>query len=72
MKISTQAQLEEWIKKLSLIEITSLTTLNLWNTQVADVTPLAALTSLTTLNLSNTQVADVTPLAALTSLRIYR
>ena len=46
MKISTQAQLEEWIKKLSLIEITSLTTLNLWNTQVADVTPLAALTSL--------------------------
>ena len=46
MKISTQAQLEEWIKKLSLIEITSLTTLDLSNTRVADVTPLAALTSL--------------------------
>jgi internalin A len=72
MKIKTQAQLEKWIATLSSTEIVSLTTLDLWNTQVADLTPLAALTSLTTLYLSNTQVADLTPLAALTSLRIYR
>ena len=71
-KIITQEELCKWIAGLTEAKKASLTTLDLRNTQVADVTPLAALTSLTTLDLWNTQVADVTPLAAITSLRIYR
>ena len=43
--------------------------LNLMNTLVGDVTPLAGLTSLQRLDLDGTQVVDVTPLAGLTSLQ---
>ena len=41
---------------------------DLYNTQFADVSPLAELKNLEWLNLSNTQVADVTPLAELKKL----
>ena len=47
MKIKTQADLEVWIAKLTAEEKNNLTTLDLWNTQVTDVTPLAALVNLT-------------------------
>ena len=66
------ADLEVWIAKLTAEEKNNLTTLNLWNTPVTDVTPLAALVNLTTLYLWNMQVTDVTPLAALVNLTIYR
>ena len=72
MKIKTQADLEVWIAELTAGEKNNLTTLDLRNTQVTDVTPLAALVNLTTLYLSHTQVTDVTPLAALVNLTIYR
>ncbi len=43
--------------------------LDLDNTQVADITPLAGLTALQALGLGSTQVADITPLAGLTALQ---
>ncbi|MEH1987503.1 leucine-rich repeat domain-containing protein [Nostoc sp.] len=52
--------------------MTNLTELNLWETQVSDVSPLANLTNLTQLNLRRTQVSDVSPLANLTNLKIYQ
>ena len=45
-----------------------MTWLNLNDTAVSDVSPLAALTQLTWLNLPHTAVSDVSPLAALTQL----
>jgi len=42
--------------------------LDLSNTGVSDLTPLAGLTSLTTLSLNSTDVSDLTPLAGLTGL----
>jgi hypothetical protein len=49
-------------------EAATVTDLDLRNTEVADVTPLAGLTNLTYLDLEGTRVADVTPLAGLTNL----
>jgi predicted MPP superfamily phosphohydrolase len=51
-----------------LSNLTSLTTLFLWRTQVNDISALANLTSLTTLHLGGTQVSDISALANLTSL----
>jgi hypothetical protein len=48
--------------------LTHVTTLDLSNTKVSDLSPLAGLTKLSTLNLSNTQVSDLSPLAGLTEL----
>ena len=44
--------------------------LDLRNTPVSDVAPLAALTGLQNLDLRNTPVSDVAPLAALTVLQV--
>lgn len=47
-----------------------LTLLDLTNTQVADLTPIAPLTALQDLWLNSTPVADLTPLARLTALQV--
>ena len=72
MNITDQKSLIAAISKMSDEEKLNLTALDLGNTQVSDVTPLAELKNLTTLYLWNTQVTDVTPLAALVNLTIYR
>lgn len=60
----------EGISSLKGIEsLSALQSLNLWNTQVSDLTPLVPLTNLQTLNLWRTRVSDLTPLAPLTSLQ---
>lgn len=51
-------------------EIENLRHLDLQETQISDLTPLAALRTLEILNLKGTQVADLTPLATLTTLRL--
>ncbi len=48
--------------------LTALTALNLWGTQVSDVSALSGLTALTSLDLSFTQVSDVSALSGLTKL----
>ena len=50
-------------------KLTGLRSLNLSNSQVADIGPLKELKALQTLNLSSTKVADVAPLKALTALQ---
>jgi GTPase SAR1 family protein len=52
----------------TIASLTSLTTLNLSDSQVSDISPLASLTSLTALDLSDNQLSDISPLASLTSL----
>jgi len=52
----------------SIAELTELRDLDLNNTQVSDIAPLAALTRLNALSLNDTQVSDIAPLAALTRL----
>ena len=52
-----------------LTNLFNLDTLNLRETPVADISPLAALTNLQILSLSETPVADLLPLAALTNLQ---
>ena len=49
--------------------LTALTALNLWGTQVSDVSALSGLTKLTSLNLGETQVSDVSALSGLTALK---
>ena len=46
----------------------ALTEIFLTNTQVSDITSLAAMTGMTRLDLANTQVSDITPLAAMTGM----
>lgn len=48
--------------------LTSVTQLNLSNSDVADLTPIAGLTQLTSLQLSRTNVTDFAPIAGLTNL----
>ena len=50
--------------------LTKLMRLDLHETQVSDLAPLASLTDLEWLNLENTQVSDLTPLASLTNLEV--
>lgn len=52
----------------SIAELTELRVLDLSNTQVSDIAPLATLTQLTRLLLDNTQVSDIASLATLTQL----
>ena len=42
--------------------------LDLYETQISDITPLQSLTNLTGLNLENNQISDITPLQSLTNL----
>ena len=49
---------------LDVADLIALQSLNLRNTQVSDLAPLAALTSLQSLVLSFNQVSDLAPLAA--------
>jgi Leucine-rich repeat (LRR) protein len=60
----------EALKRLpdSIAKLTTLTYLDLTNTQVSDLTPIAQLTALTYLDLTSTQVSDLTPIAQLTTL----
>jgi predicted MPP superfamily phosphohydrolase len=51
-----------------LSSLTSLTRLNLWGTQVSDISVLSNLTSLTSLDLRKTQVSDISVLVNLTNL----
>jgi hypothetical protein len=51
-----------------LVQLTGLTSLHLWRTQVSDLNPLVRLTALARLNLGVTQVTDLAPLAGLTAL----
>ena len=51
-----------------LSKMVGLRTLDLYNNQIADVTPLAGLTALTSLRLGNNQIENVTPLDGLTAL----
>ena len=46
----------------------NLTTLDLWNNQITELTSLSALTNLTALDLGRNQITDITPLSALTNL----
>lgn len=50
-------------------DLTGLQILNLSNTQITDLAPLAGLTGLQSLNLNSTMIADVTPLEKLKGLR---
>lgn len=51
-----------------LVDLGSVTELDLYHTSVSDLTPLSGLKQLTTLNLSFTDVSDLTPLSELTQL----
>lgn len=61
----------EWGGELphSICILTGLESLNLWGSQVSDLTPLRGLTVLKSLNLSGTQVRDLTPLRGLAVLK---
>ena len=48
--------------------LTALKSLDLWEAQVCDLTPLSGLTALKSLKLDDTQVSDLTPLSGLTAL----
>src|SRR4028118_1628679 len=48
--------------------LSSLTELDLENSQIGDIKPLASLTNLTLLNLGYNQISDIKPLASLTNL----
>lgn len=50
--------------------LTALSTLDLDNTQIADLKPIAGLTALTELSLSKTQITDLSPIAGLTTLKL--
>ena len=50
--------------------LTTITSLDLNNTQIADLSPIAGLTGLSSLLLSNTQIADLSPIAGLTALDV--
>ena len=52
-----------------IADLPDLAWLDLDNTKVAELTPLASLTALLAIRLDNTQVADLTPLAHLTALQ---
>ncbi len=52
-----------------IVELTALQSLDLYDTQVSDLAPLAGLTALQILDLSSTQVSDLAPLAGLTTLQ---
>ena len=45
--------------------VTALTTLQLFNNRISDVSPLASLTQLNRLDLSRNQIVDISPLMAL-------
>ena len=62
--LKTLARLPEEIADLAQLQF-----LDLGNTQITDLAPLAALTGLQSLSLSNTRITDLAPLAALTGLR---
>src|SRR6476646_9478784 len=49
-------------------KLSTLTSLDLSNNQIADLQPLSSLTNLTILILSNNQIADLQPLSSLTHL----
>jgi len=51
-----------------IANLTALTSLTLWGTQVSDIAPLAGLTALTHLDLGGMQVSDLSPLLKLTQL----
>ena len=72
MKFATKESFEAAFATMSAKAKLQITTLDLSETQVSDVTALAGLTNLTTLYLGGTQVSDVTALAGLTKLGIYR
>jgi hypothetical protein len=60
---------ENWSKAGPILgRLTALQSLDLSNTQIADLEPLKGLTALQSLNLSFTKVADLTPLEGLTAL----
>jgi len=48
--------------------LTSLTSLNLSNDEISDLTPLSGLTNLTSLDLRSNNIIDITPLKSLTNL----
>jgi hypothetical protein len=67
---SPRFRVENWGKVGSLLQrLTGLQSLNLFNTQVADLAPLKGLMALQTLDLGNTQVADLAQLKGLTALQ---
>ena len=49
--------------------LTALKSLDLWEAQVCDLTPLSGLTALETLDMDGTQVSNLTPLRGLTALK---
>ena len=53
-----------------IAELTEVRSINLTDTQVADLTSLAEMTAIQTLSLRNTQVADLMPLAAMTEMLV--
>jgi hypothetical protein len=57
---------------LDVAALQSLRGLNLSNTRVSDLSPLAGMTGMRDLSLSNTRVSDLSPLAGLTRLRTLR
>lgn len=59
-----------WLTTLppELAKLTSLRSLDVRDTQIANLTPLASPTALTALNVSGTQITNITPLANLTAL----
>jgi Leucine-rich repeat (LRR) protein len=56
----------------SITQLTALTTLDLSDTQINDLTPIAQLNALKGLRLGNTQVSDLTPIAQLNTLKTLR
>ena len=61
---------KNWVEAGPLLaRLTALQSLDLSNTQVADLAPLKGLTALQSLDLPNTQVADLAPLNGLTALQ---
>ncbi len=61
--------LDKPVEKLRSEDLPNVTELDLSNTELTDVSPLAGLTGLQTLWLHNTQVSDLSPLAGLSGLQ---
>ena len=65
MRIKTDADLAKWVAETPKVK-----SLDLYDTQVVDLSPLAGLTNLEVLDLCDTQVVDLSPLAGLTNLEV--
>ena len=63
-------ELNKPVEKLRTEDLPNVTTLDLSNTEIKDLSPLAGMTGLLKLDLEGTQVSDLSPLAGMTGLKL--